>query len=171
MLPKLELAPMRMYLVILKKILRPSTTPCSSTCRLFSSKMMSADSLATSTAESTEMPTSAARRAGASLMPSPMNPTTWPRARSAATMDSFCMGSSLANTWQLSTASDSSAGLMAATMSPVMMWSPASKRTSRQILAVMTALSPVTILGWMPWASMVARASAAVSLGGSRKAR
>ena len=31
-----------------------------------------------STALSTEMPTSAARRAGASLMPSPMKPTTWP---------------------------------------------------------------------------------------------
>ena len=39
---------------------------------------MSADSLATSTAVSTDMPTSAAFMARTSLMPSPMNPTTWP---------------------------------------------------------------------------------------------
>ena len=39
-----------------------------------------------STALSTEMPTSAARSAGASLMPSPMNPTTWPLPCSAFTI-------------------------------------------------------------------------------------
>ena len=57
---------------------RPSITPCSRISRLFSSRMMSDDSLAMSTALSTEMPTSAALSAGASLMPSPMKPTTWP---------------------------------------------------------------------------------------------
>ena len=60
MLPKLELAPILMYLMMLPKTLRPSSTPSSSTSRLFSSRMMSADSLAMSTALSTEMPTSAA---------------------------------------------------------------------------------------------------------------
>jgi hypothetical protein len=43
--------------------------------------MMSADSLAMSTALLTEMPTSAARSAGASLMPSPRKPTTWRQPR------------------------------------------------------------------------------------------
>ena len=77
MFPKFELAPMRMYFTMLAKTFRPSRTPSSSTIRFFSSRIRSADSLAMSTAVSTEMPTSAARRAGASLIPSPMNPTTW----------------------------------------------------------------------------------------------
>ena len=47
---------MRMYLMMLPKTLRPSMMPSSSTSRLFSSRTMSADSLATSTAVSTEMP-------------------------------------------------------------------------------------------------------------------
>ena len=69
-----------MYLIMLAKVLRPSITPSSSTIRLFSSRMMSAASLAMSTAVSTEMPMSAVRSAGASLMPSPMKPTMWPLA-------------------------------------------------------------------------------------------
>ena len=64
MLPKFELAPMRTYLRMLANTLRPSITPSSSTIRLFSKRMMSAASLAMSTALSTEMPTSAVRRAG-----------------------------------------------------------------------------------------------------------
>src|SRR5580765_5843983 len=68
MFPKFELAAILMYLTILPKTRRPSKTPCSSTSRLFFSRMISEDSLAMSTALSTEMPTSAAFRAGASLM-------------------------------------------------------------------------------------------------------
>ena len=83
MLPKLELAPMRMYLRMFANTLRPSITPSSSTIRSFSSRIRSADSLAMSVAVSTEMPTSAARKAGASLIPSPMNPTTCPVPRRA----------------------------------------------------------------------------------------
>jgi len=162
---------MRMYLVMLEKTLRPSMTPLSSTARLFSSRMMSADSLATSTALSTEMPTSAALSAGASLMPSPMKPTTWPPRRRAATILSFCMGSSLAKTWRSSTITASSCSSMAAISSPVTMAPPGSSPTWRQMLAVITALSPVKILGVMPWAIMARSASAALSLGGSRKAR
>ena len=59
-LPKLELAAILMYLMMLPNTRRPSITPSSSTSRLFSSRMMSDDSLAISTALSTEMPTSAA---------------------------------------------------------------------------------------------------------------
>ena len=75
MLPKLLEAPMRMYLMMLEKTLRPSITPSSSTSSDFSSRIMSADSLAMSTAVSTLIPTSAAWSAGASLIPSPMKPT------------------------------------------------------------------------------------------------
>jgi len=67
MFPKLLLAPMRMYLRMLAKTFRPSITPSCSTIRLFSSRIRSAESLAMSTAASTEIPTSAAFRAGASL--------------------------------------------------------------------------------------------------------
>ena len=74
-LPKLELAVILMYLSMLAKVRRPSITPSSSTIRLFSSRMISAASRAISTAPSTEMPMSAARSAGASLMPSPIKPT------------------------------------------------------------------------------------------------
>ena len=55
-------------------------------------RMISAASLATSTAPATEMPTSAACSDGASLMPSPRKPTTWPRARRARRMRFFCAG-------------------------------------------------------------------------------
>src|SRR5580700_2758226 len=48
MFPKLELAPIRMYLRIFAKTLRPSITPPSSTMRSFSSKIRSADSFAIS---------------------------------------------------------------------------------------------------------------------------
>lgn len=58
MLPKFELAVILMYLTMLPKVRRPSTTPSLSTIRSFSSRMMSALSLAMSTAESTDMPMS-----------------------------------------------------------------------------------------------------------------
>ena len=44
MLPKLELAAILMYFVILPNTRRPSSTPCSSTNKLFSSRMISDDS-------------------------------------------------------------------------------------------------------------------------------
>ena len=87
-----------MYLVMLPKTLRPSSTPSPSTARLFSSKMMSAVSLAMSTALSTEMPTSAAFRAGPSLMPSPRKPTTCPFRCKASMIAAFCDGETFANT-------------------------------------------------------------------------
>jgi len=42
------------------------------------------------------MPTSASRKAVASLMPSPMKPTVWPRPLSTRTTRAFCIGESLA---------------------------------------------------------------------------
>ena len=72
MLPKFELVPMSTYFMMLPKLRRPSTTPRCTAARLFSSRMMSAAALATSTPFATEMPTSAVCSEGASLMPSPM---------------------------------------------------------------------------------------------------
>lgn len=77
MFPKLALVAMNTYLRVLAKVFLPSFTPHASTSRSFSSRTMSADSLATSTAPSTERPTSAAWRAEASLIPSPKYPTTF----------------------------------------------------------------------------------------------
>ena len=71
MFPKFELVPIMMYLRMLAKVRRPSRTPSASTPRSLRSRIMPAASLATSTAVSTENPTSAACSGGASLMPSP----------------------------------------------------------------------------------------------------
>src|SRR6516162_9836825 len=79
MFPKFELIAIMMNFMMLPKARRPSVTPRSSTPRSRRSKMMSAASLATSTALSTEIPTSAECSDGASLIPSPRKPTTWPR--------------------------------------------------------------------------------------------
>jgi len=74
--PKFELVPMTMYFMMLAKHRRPSTIPSFSTDRSFSRRMIFAASLATSTPFITEIPTSAVCNDGASLMPSPMYPTT-----------------------------------------------------------------------------------------------
>ena len=75
-LPKFELAVALMYLIVFPYVRRPSRTARPSTARSLRVRMTSALSLATSTAVSTEIPTSEARMAAASLMPSPMKPTT-----------------------------------------------------------------------------------------------
>ena len=72
MLPKLALVAMNTYFSVLAKVLRPSTIPRAAHPDPASSSTKSAASLATSTALSTEMPTSALCSAGASLIPSPM---------------------------------------------------------------------------------------------------
>ena len=131
-----------MYLSMLLKVFRPSITPSSRTIRLFSRRMMSAASLAMSTAESTEMPMSAARNAGASLMPSPMNPTTWPLARKARTMRSLCSGVNFANTSCTSTACDSASSLMRSTCGPSNTL-PTANPTWLQTRVVTNSLSPV----------------------------
>ena len=64
--------------MVLPTVFLPSITPSWRIRRSFFKRMISADSFAISTAFATEMPTSASRMDGASLIPSPMNPTTWP---------------------------------------------------------------------------------------------
>ncbi|MOA56280.1 hypothetical protein D3C78_1802310 [compost metagenome] len=64
---------------------------------------MAAASLAMSAAESTEIPTSAIRKEGASLIPSPRYPTTWPRCFKARMRRPFCSGVKRAKTLTRST--------------------------------------------------------------------
>ena len=78
MFPKFALVAMNTYFSVLANVTRPSRTPSTNTPRSLSNSTMSAASLATSTALSTEIPTSAACSADASLMPSPIYPTTCP---------------------------------------------------------------------------------------------
>ena len=145
MLPKFEEAAILIYLMMLPKTRRPSSTPSSSTSKLFSSKMMSEDSLAISTALLTEMPTSAARSAGASLMPSPIKPTTCPFLRSTWMMCSLCSGASLAKTVVFSAALASSSSFIASISAPSKI-SSTGKPTCRQTVCVTRLLSPVKIL-------------------------
>ena len=63
-LPKLELAVMFRYFMMLPKVSRPLITPLLQDHQAFSRRMMSADSLGDVGAASTEMPTSASRSAG-----------------------------------------------------------------------------------------------------------
>jgi len=72
MFPKFALVAMNTYFSVLAKVFLPARIPSTRTPRSFSSKTISAASLATSMALSTEMPTSAAWSAEASLMPSPV---------------------------------------------------------------------------------------------------
>ncbi|MNV72904.1 hypothetical protein D3C71_1660240 [compost metagenome] len=131
--------------------------------------MMSAASLATSTAVSTEMPMSAARSAAASLMPSPRNPTTWPLALSMRTMRSLCAGLNLAKMLWVSTAWASSTSSMRSTSPPSTM-ACSVMPTSLQTLTVTAALSPVSTLICTPCCVSACKAGAVLSLGGSMKA-
>src|SRR4030042_50230 len=72
MLPKFELTHNITYFMVLQKDQRPPSTPSPKTVKSFLKSIMSADSLATSTALSTDTPTSDVFKEGASLIPSPM---------------------------------------------------------------------------------------------------
>jgi len=158
-----------MYFSMLAKVLRPSVTPCSRTIRLFSSRIISAASLAISTAESTEIPMSAARSAGASLMPSPIKPTTCPSPRSTRTMRSLCIGVSLANT-VVSRATFSSCTSSSASISLPITTLSACNPTSLQTLRATSGLSPVRIFTVTPLRCSASSAGAVLSFGGSRNA-
>src|SRR5699024_5415979 len=75
MFPKLELIVALIYFIIYPNTFRPIIIPFSRIIKSFSNRITSAESLAISTALSTEIPTSAALIAGESLIPSPKKPT------------------------------------------------------------------------------------------------
>ena len=87
--PKAALTPTRTYFIVFTKVRLPKRIPSATTLRSLSSSTMDAALFATSTAVFTEMPTSAACNAAASLIPSPKYPTVAPLARKARTIRSF----------------------------------------------------------------------------------
>lgn len=95
---------MRRYFKIFAKIILPSRTPSTTVPRFRCKRTMSADSLAISAAPCTTRPTFASFKAGASLIPSPRNPTSCFSWRSPM-MRCFCCGDTRAKTWQRSTRS------------------------------------------------------------------
>ena len=97
-----------------------------------------------SVAVSTEMPMSAARKAGASLIPSPMNPTTCPLPRRARMTRCLWAGERRAKSVVFSAASASSASDIFSTSPPSSMGS-AARPTSLQTFRLMSWLSPVRI--------------------------
>lgn len=69
--PKLELAVALIYFMMLPNTSRPINIPCFKITKSLAVKITSAASFTTSTAELTDIPTSAALIAGTSLIPSP----------------------------------------------------------------------------------------------------
>ena len=123
-----------------------------------------------STAESTEIPTSEAFIAAASLMPSPMKPTVCPFSRRHVTMRAFCCGVSLAKMSVRSAAARNAASSIASTSEPSSReWDR--NPTCPHTLRVTASLSPVSTLTATPYSFSAATAAAAESFGGSRKAR
>ena len=70
--PKLKLVANLIYFIKFAKVFLPSVTPSNKTFKSFSNNIISADSLAMSTAVSTDIPTSEFIREGLSLIPSPI---------------------------------------------------------------------------------------------------
>src|SRR4051794_13763981 len=167
MLPKLELEPIRTYLVTFSTVRRPSSTPSWTTARSCSSSTRSAACLATSAALSTETPTSAACSAEASLMPSPRNPTTWPRPLSASSTRRFCCGVTRQNRSTVSTRASSASSESRVSSSPVSTPRTGTPSPAQQ-WRVTRSLSPVSTLTVTPAAASDRTAPAALALGGSR---
>ena len=166
--PKFELKVILMYFIILVNTLRPSMTPLSRTFKLFSNKMIELASLVISAAVSTEIPTSAVRKAGASLMPSPIKPTVWPAAWMVSMIRDFCIGFNFANRLVFAAFSANSSSDRWSISVPNK-YSSASIPTSRQTFCATIALSPVNTLTLMPWPCKEAIAVFAVSFAGSKK--
>ncbi|MPM88818.1 hypothetical protein SDC9_135922 [bioreactor metagenome] len=168
MFPKLELAVILMYFMMLPKVLRPSITPSFNTIRSFSSKMISADSFAISTAVSTETLTSASFMAGASLIPSPMKPTVWPLLLMTRMIRAFCIGDSFAKIVTFSASVASCSSVILSILLPNRIFST-ERPTSLQIFLAITSLSPVRIFTSTPYSFSALIAEADEVLGGSRK--
>ena len=155
-----------MYLLTFSTVRRPSITPSWTTPRSCSSSTRSAASFATSAPLSTEMPTSAACSAEASLMPSPRKPTTLPVLLRPSRMRSFCCGvtrqkrltdarRALRASWLISDSSLPVSTPFTGTPSASQMW------------RVIRSLSPVRIFTSTPARASAWMAAAASGFGGS----
>ena len=168
MLPKLELAPIRTYFRILAKVRRPSSTPSATTARSESSRIISAAARATPVAPSTDRPTSAALMPGASLTPSPINPTTSPEARRALTIRTFWSGDRRAKTSVSRTRTFKASTLSAFRSFPVITAWPR-RPTIPARRPTTSGSSPDRITTRTPAAASLAIAAGALALGGSAK--
>ena len=168
--PKLALVAIKTYLRVFAKVVRPSLTPSISTPRSFSSNTISAAPLATSAAVSTEIPTSAAWRAEASLMPSPIYPTTLPALRIAIIILSFWLGSISAKTSVAPTLLSNALSLIFRSSGPLMIL-----LSDRPIfllrLAATRWLSPVIIFSDTPRFFSLVIVSRILGFGGSKRVR
>ncbi len=153
--------------MVFAKIRLPPMTPSARTWRSFSRRMTSAASLATSVAESTEIPTSAACRASASFTPSPRKATALPVSRCTRTIRALCSGLTRANTVAALISAARSASDALSTSCPVS-GVPAGKPRSAHTLALTSGLSPMTALTSMPRSCSRRNAAAALAFGGSR---
>ena len=159
-----------MYFIIFANVFRPSMIPDSKTIRSFSRSMISADSFATSTAVSTDIPISATFIAAASFIPSPINPTVCPFSLSTDTTLDFWLGVSLANTSVISAVCLSSSSSIFSISLPSSIFLT-SRPTCLHIVFVTFSLSPVRIFVLTPCSFSAFMAFAADSFGGSRNAR
>lgn len=168
MLPKLELNPIIMYFIVLPNVFLPSITPSRSSWSHFLTKMISAASLATSTALLTEIPTSELLSEGASLMPSPRYPTTNHFFLSTEMILFFWLGDNLAKIFVSMTliASSSSSNTFRSRYSQDMIPSIGISNSSH-IFLVTNGLSQVRILIAIPWFFIAISASLTSRLGGS----
>ena len=150
--------------------MRPSTNPFSRTIKSLSNKITSAASLAISTPLSTEIPTSLAFRANASLIPSPIYPTLCPFSFKTLIISAFCSGDNFAKIVVVSTTSFSLSKPIFATSWPNKIFSTFNP-TFWQIALVTFSLSPVKIFVATPCSFNAFIAGAVDSFAGSRKAK
>ena len=134
-------------------------------------RVMSEAAMATSVPVPIAMPRSAVASAGASLMPSPTNPTTCPASRRAVTCAAFSAGSTSATTWSMPTAEAMACAV--AVLSPVSIhtsspsafsWAMASAEVGFTVSATATrparVPSTATYIGVCPLAARAAASSA-----------
>ena len=168
--PKFALVAIKTYLSVLAKVVRPSLTPSISTPRSFSSNTISAASLATSAAVSTEIPTSAAWSAEASLIPSPIYPTTFPAFRIAIIIRSFWLGSISAKTSVVPTLRSNALSLIWRSSGPLIIL-VSDRPIFLLTLAATRWLSPVIIFKETPSFFSFVIVSRIFAFGGSKRVR
>jgi len=151
----------------LPKVFLPSITPSVKTFKFFLKRIISAVSFVISTAVSTETPTSALFSDGASFIPSPMYPTTFPAFSKVCTILDFCIGDNFANTFVFfnnlcNAVSDNFSIWLPKTIISVLI------STSLHIAFVTYSLSPVRTITRIPSLLSLFISSLALDFGGSK---
>ena len=165
--PKFELTAIFIYFNKLPKVFLPSITPSVKTFKFFLKRIISAVSFVISTAVSTETPTSALFNDGASFIPSPMYPTTFPAFPNTCTILDFCIGDNFANTLvffnnRINAVSDNFSIWLPKTILSVFI------PTSLHIALVTYSLSPVSTITRIPSLFNLFISSFALAFGGSK---